>query len=82
MVRKTIILTRSAERELDSLPPQIQLRIEQALDALAQGRAGDAKRLKGSDKVRLRVGDFRVFFIETETSIEISAIGNRNDIYR
>jgi len=30
----------------------------------------------------LRVGDWRVIFVETTSTIEVRAVGNRRDIYK
>jgi mRNA interferase RelE/StbE len=35
----------------------------------------------GSDEMRLRVGDYRIIFTETENEIIISRIGPRGSIY-
>ena len=43
---------------------------------------GDSKAMTGTPTVRLRIGDFRVIFDETATSIHILALGNRREIYR
>jgi len=50
------------------------------LTAVANG-SGDVKRLKGRGGCRLRVGDWRVIFIEDNSSIIIVAVGNRREIY-
>ncbi|MBZ0229288.1 MAG: type II toxin-antitoxin system RelE/ParE family toxin [Bauldia sp.] len=45
-------------------------------------QANNVKRLKGRDGVlRLRVGDFRVLFAESETEILVLDIGPRGDVY-
>ena len=44
--------------------------------------SGDVKRLKGhGGGCRLRVGDWRVIFIEDARSITVIAVGNRREIY-
>ena len=37
--------------------------------------------MQGRSDYRLRVGDYRVIFEETETAITVTAIGRRGDIY-
>jgi mRNA interferase RelE/StbE len=39
------------------------------------------KRLKGIAGCRLRIGDWRVIFIEDARSITVVAVGNRKKIY-
>lgn len=43
--------------------------------------AGDVKSLTGSSAKRLRVGDFRVIFEETDGEIAVSRIGPRGGVY-
>ena len=38
------------------------------------------KRLKGAGGCRLRIGDWRVIFIEDARSITVNAVGNRREI--
>jgi mRNA interferase RelE/StbE len=43
--------------------------------------SGDVKRLKGTQGCRLRIGDWRVVFIEDARSITVAAVGHRREIY-
>jgi mRNA-degrading endonuclease RelE of RelBE toxin-antitoxin system len=43
--------------------------------------SGDVRRLKGIAGCRLRIGDWRVIFIEDARSITVVAVGNRKKIY-
>ena len=51
------------------------------IEIFATDGAGDVKRLKGRDGCRLRVGDYRVIFIENIDSIIVVAVGHRREIY-
>jgi mRNA interferase RelE/StbE len=54
------------------------------IDAYAKdpaAQANNVKKLKGRRDYRLRVGDFRVIFSETKTTITIHDIGPRGGIY-
>ena len=42
---------------------------------------GDVRRLKGRAGSRLRVGDWRVIFEETQDRIVVVAVGHRREIY-
>jgi mRNA interferase RelE/StbE len=44
-------------------------------------QANNVKALKGSTALRLRVGDFRVVFEESDAEIIVTAIGPRGSIY-
>jgi len=52
-----------------------------AATVYATNGSGDVKRLKGGSACRLRIGDWRVIFIEDARSITVIAVGNRNEIY-
>jgi mRNA interferase RelE/StbE len=43
--------------------------------------ANNVKRLTGSTALRLRIGEFRVIFEETETEIIVTKIGPRGAVY-
>ncbi len=51
------------------------------LTVYATNGSGDVKRLKGTAGCRLRIGDWRVIFIEDARSITIVAVGHRKEIY-
>jgi mRNA interferase RelE/StbE len=76
---------RSAEKELAKLSEEMRLRVGRAIRSLEKnGFPSSAKRLKGREEFRLRVGDYRVLYIvkHETTAISISAIGHRRDVYR
>jgi mRNA interferase RelE/StbE len=81
-VVKTIAYTVSARRALRKLPSSTRGQIEAKLAHYAHTGGGDVKTLTGSSGARLRVGDWRVIFIETKTTIEVRAVGHRREIYR
>lgn len=78
---KQIALTAAATRQWVKLSADIRKRIDNKLTTYATNASGDVKRLKGRGGCRLRVGDWRVVFIEDSASITIVAVGNRRDIY-
>jgi mRNA interferase RelE/StbE len=77
---KEIAFTPAALRQWTKLAPAVRQRIKGKLDVLASTGAGDIKRLKGQDGCRLRVGDWRVIFIDGATVIVV-AVGHRREIY-
>ncbi len=79
---KTIAYTISARRSFRKLPADVQAQIAKKLSRYAENGAGDVKVLTGQVGARLRVGDYRVIFVETETAIEVRAVGHRRHIYR
>ena len=78
---KEIAFTTAAARQWLKLTGNVRKRIDAKLATYADNGSGDVKRLKGRDGCRLRVGDWRVIFIEENTSITIVAVGNRREIY-
>ena len=78
---KQIVFTSAATRQWVKLSGDIRRRIDAKLTNYATNGSGDVKRLKGRGGCRLRVGDWRVVFIEESASIIIVAVGNRREIY-
>jgi len=85
MSKYTIVITRSAEKELAKLPVQIILRIRDAVNELADDpRPPACKKLKGfKDLYRIRVGDYRIIYRVQDSilTVEILKIGDRKDSY-
>jgi mRNA interferase RelE/StbE len=78
---KAIAFTAAATRQWLKLAPDLRKRIDGKLTIYATDGSGDVKKLKGRAGCRLRIGDWRVVFIEDSVSITIVAVGNRRDIY-
>jgi mRNA interferase RelE/StbE len=81
--------TQIASREFDGdflkLPPAIQAHIQRKIDAMGLRLAAFPHyRMVGSDKFRLRVGDYRVIyrFDLAKGEICLVAMGHRREIYR
>lgn len=74
---KTIVFTPAALKQTDSLPKAARHAIEKALDRLSIETRGDVKKLRGRDGFRLRVGEYRVIFEETPTTIVVLAVTRR-----
>jgi mRNA interferase RelE/StbE len=75
---KTIVFAPVAAKQFDALPADAQAAVESALARYAVGGFGDVKRLTGVDGLRLRVGNYRVLFEETGTSIWVAFVGLRS----
>ena len=80
-----IIISRIAEKQLESFPKHIANAITAKIDSLAMDPyPSGCKKLEGSEKeYRLRSGDYRIIYrIENEWLIvEVIRIGHRRDIY-
>ncbi|KKO18600.1 MAG: hypothetical protein BROFUL_02701 [Candidatus Brocadia fulgida] len=81
-----LIMKKSARKELDNISNPFFLKIDEAILALKNNPHPypQSKKLKGEDKYRLRVGDFRVIYTvdEKQKIISIYRIRHRKDIYR
>jgi mRNA interferase RelE/StbE len=79
------ILLKAAERYLSRMQPDDQVRIVKALDSLVNDNRGlDIKQLKGRPELRLRVGKYRIFFVEDRENqvYVVTAINSRGDVYK
>ena len=80
---KTVVILPAAARALRrhrSEAPRIVAKIEAYAQA-PSSMANNVKALAGSSALRLRVGDFRVVFEETEDEIIVTKIGPRGSVY-
>lgn len=74
---------KSAIKELYNLEKSISSRIYKKIEELKEGfQSKDIKRIKGEDKLRLRVGDYRVLFSLENNLITIWKIGHRKNVYK
>ncbi|MGA2542739.1 MAG: type II toxin-antitoxin system RelE/ParE family toxin [Verrucomicrobiota bacterium] len=81
--------TQIASREFDDdffhLPPQVQVLVQRKIDSMGLRLATFPHyRMTGTDKYRLRAGDYRVIyrFDLVQGNIYLVAIGHRREIYR
>ena len=81
----TIVIKRSAEKEMDRLPGEAFDRVSEAILSLESNpRHKGAKKLSSSSQYRLRVGPYRVLYVihDPERIVEILAVGHRREVYR
>ena len=77
--------TAGAARQLRKLPESIRDRLAPHLSALADSpRPAGAKKLKGEEGYRIRVGDYRILYeIQDNASrVLIVQVGHRREVYR
>ena len=78
---KAVYISPGATRQWRSLSADIRRRIDAKLVTYVINGSGDVKRLKGhGGGRRLRVGDWRVIFVEDARSIAVISVGNRREI--
>ncbi|MEK7675833.1 MAG: type II toxin-antitoxin system RelE/ParE family toxin [Verrucomicrobiota bacterium] len=81
----TQIAAREFDHDFSRLPPPIQVHVQRKIDAMGlRLTTFQHYRLTGSDKHRLRIGDYRVIyrFDPARGEIYLVAIGHRREIYR
>lgn len=74
----------AALRSLRKLDPQIRRRVQGAIALLAEDpRPPSAKKLKGRDAFRVRVGNYRVIYtVEDDVLlVVVVTLGHRRDVY-
>lgn len=86
---RRVLVSETARKQLDDLPPKERRRLVKALGALGDDpfrpRSGaDIKKLEGTDppKYRLRVGDWRAVFWVGDDEVRVLEIFRRGRGYR
>ena len=78
-----ITFTAQARADVRRLDIPTAMRIFAALQRFAKSGEGDLKKLKGdTGESRLRVGDYRVRFIEKADTIIVQRVLHRSEAYR
>jgi mRNA interferase RelE/StbE len=81
----SVLIKKSAERELREIPKSDLQRITQRIKELAAiPRPSGSEKLAGQDSYRVRQGDYRVVYTRDDDQrlIEIIKIGHRREVYR
>ena len=85
MVKYTLEIKHSAQKELDALDDALFSRIDRKIVVLANNpRPAGCKKLKGyKDQWRVRVGDWRVLYIIDDAAklVTITRIAHRREVY-
>ena len=85
MVKYSLEIKQSAQKELDALDETLFTRIDRKILALADNpRPAGCKKLRGyKDQWRIRVGDWRVVYIIDGAAklITVTRIAHRREVY-
>jgi mRNA interferase RelE/StbE len=85
VVKYTLEIKHSAQKELDALDDALFSRIDRKILVLANDpRPAGCKKLKGyKDQWRVRVGDWRVLYIIDDAAklVTITRIAHRREVY-
>jgi mRNA interferase RelE/StbE len=79
---KRIVWTDLAGSDVRNLSKSTTMHILSALHRFAESGAGDVKALQGREELRLRIGDYRLFFVCPDSdTIEIRRVRHRGEAY-
>ena len=80
-----ILLSTPAQKQFQALDARTRDRVRKALTRFAGTGRGDVKRLQGvsggEHLFRLRIGDLRIIYRETEKDLQVIQILNRSQAY-
>lgn len=85
MAKYNILVKRSAEKELGTIPQKHLAAIIKIIDSLANNpRPVGAEKLSGEDKYRIRKGPYRIVYSihENDLIIWVVKIAHRKEAYR
>lgn len=85
MASYSILLTRSAAKELEHVPVKDRRRIVARIAALADDpRPIGSEKLTGAEQYRVRQGNYRILYgIEDDVLVvTVVRVGHRRDVYR
>lgn len=81
--RLAVIWSPEARSELRAIDSEHALEVLHCIARFLSSRHGDVKRLKPPRTgLRLRCGEYRVFFESTNDAIHITGVRHRRDAYR
>ena len=80
---KRIVWTDPAKSDVRSLSKPVAMHLFSVLLRFAQSGLGNVKAVQGGDELRLRIGDYRLFFVCPDANtIEIRRVRHRGEAYR
>ena len=80
-----VLITESAQEEVDGLPATVQARVAEKIVALSEyPKVSGVKALKGGWKgtYRVKVGGYRILFITDTGTLTITNVDDRKDVYK
>ncbi|HEY0120564.1 MAG TPA: cytotoxic translational repressor of toxin-antitoxin stability system [Rhizobium sp.] len=79
---KKIAYSNDALKTLSRMQPKRAALIISKIDAFASGERVNVKKMQGSNRLRIRVGDDRVIIEEETMTVTVIKIGPRGDVYK
>jgi len=81
----SVVVKRSAAKEIEALPPKDRRRVVARIQGLAADpRPAGSEKLSGDEKYRIRQGDYRILYeiIDDILVVTVVKVGHRSDVYR
>lgn len=85
MAAYRVLITRSAEKEIEHLPDGVRRLVVRRILALEDDpRSHGSQKLSGEDKYRIRQGDYRVVYTIEDAIVTVTVVrvAHRSDVYR
>lgn len=85
MASYSVVIRRSAAKELEELELTDRRRVVERIRSLAEDpRPPGCEKLSGREKFRIRQGDLRILYeiADPDFTVTIVKIGHRRDVYR
>ncbi len=80
---KRIVWTEAAKADVRALDKPTAMRVLSALHRFAESGGSDVKALQDREELRLRIGDYRLFFMYSAFEvIEVLRVVHRREAYR
>ena len=81
----TVIIKKTAQKELDSIPKKLQSRIRGVIELLSiDPFPPNSKKLKDREGYRIRTSDYRILYNVDgdQLSVMVVRVGHRRDVYK
>lgn len=85
MASYSILITRSAAKELEAVPAKDRKRVVTRIRLLADDpRPAGAEKLSGEEKYRVRQGNYRILYeiVDETLVVTVVKVGHRREVYR
>ena len=85
MASYSVLIKRSAAKEIEAVPLKDRRRIVARIEGLANNpRPVGCEKLSGEEKYRIRQGDYRILYeiVDMDLIVTVVRAGNRRDVRR
>ena len=85
MASYSVLIVRSAEKEIAGLPEAIRRLVVQRIQALAHDpRPNGSQKISGGDQYRVRQGNYRIVYVieDAVVTVTVVRVAHRSQVYR